>query len=316
MPQPQPVPQPAPAPAAPVATPPATPQPNADVQNLQKELGELKDQLGQLKPFVDDASILVSAIYTNPQLKQQVQTAINQNLNQPGVPGIPPSATPPVPGTPPPATPPVPGTPPATPPPGPQIDPQVKAMDLKMRDDIVKTVEGQLGYGNLDDAQKKELRGQVETKLNSWNTSVMSAPVSGLTKLLKDAYLVSDISKAKEQGRVEGLIESHQNAQGAFPAMGAAPAASPDTQMTEHHQTWSQKMGVNVDKVAQNLKEFSEKGKIEYKLPQPAAPAVPPAPSGAPVAPSATPPAPGTPPPATLPAQPVPAPAPQPQPQA
>ena len=175
----------------------------------------------------------------------------------------------------------------------------LNSVDLKMRDDIVQQTERHLGYTGLEADDKKSLRSQVEKRLNQWGTSVMTAPVNQLTTLLKDAYLLTDMGKAKEQGRVEALVSAHQNAQGAFPAMNTSTPAAEPSPMTPHHEEWSKKLKVDADKVAENLKEFDATGKITYKAPPKPQQQPPPAPSGTP-----TPPAPQAPP-----APPVPVPA-------
>lgn len=73
-------------------TPPATP-PAAPDQATQQRIAELEAQLKETQEFVDNASILISAIYKNEPLKQQVQGAVNAAVS--GQPYTPPAPTPP-----------------------------------------------------------------------------------------------------------------------------------------------------------------------------------------------------------------------------
>lgn len=296
----------------PPAQVPAQPQPASEVQTLKAEVDSLKTQVQQIIPFVQDASVIVNSVLKNPQIKSQVQADIQGQASQVQNPDqTSPPTQQPQPQTQPGQANPVPTQPPAQPtnqpqtPTPQQINARVNSMDLERREQIVSQIENQFGYQNLPDDQKKALRGSVEKQLNTWGTSVMTAPVNTLTKMLKDAYMLSDISKAKEQGRTEALISAHQNEQGALPGMGTQAAQPEETNlMTPHHEQWSKRLEVDADKVAQNLKEFNATGKITYKEPQKQTQPPQPVPSGTP----------------TPPAQPVPTtpsiqPQPQPQPQ-
>lgn len=235
------------------------------------ELAALKGEMENMRAFVEDASILINAVYQNPTLKEGVQQQIQGTYTAP-TPAPAPTPTP---------------TPTPTPQ-APKIDPMINNLDLKTRDDVVKQIEAGMGYTGMNPDQKRSLRGTVEKRLNEWGTSVLTAPVNQLSSLLKDAYLLSDIGNAKEQGRVEALVSAHGNDLATLPGMGSGSTTSDDASaMTEHHESWSNKLDVSVDKVAENLKEFTETGKISYKAPEPKniQPAQQ-APSGAPIVPT------------------------------
>ena len=207
-----PAPQPAPAPVAPpVALPaePAASQPDQVIQQLQQQVATLTDKMNEMVPFVEDASVLISAVYQNPQMKEQLKTMVQNQVNPQQPPVEPPPATPGDKTSPPaPAAPTAPAAPPV---PAAPTNPIVNSVDLKMRDDIVQQVEGNLGFSNLDAEKKKAIRGGVEKRLNQWGSSVMTAPVHQLTQLLKDAYLLENVQNAKEQGKLEELVDSHAN---------------------------------------------------------------------------------------------------------
>lgn len=287
-------------------TPPApsgTPTPPAQpVQGVTQEAFEaLKNTVQQMTSFVEDASYIIGQVYSDPTLRAGLQNKIagNPPTNPPATPPAPPANDSqkyidagykfhPVTGQP------LQQTPPATPPGTPQtppVNPQVDNIDMKMREDIVSRVEQKYGYLNLQPEQRKVLRRNVEKRLNQWGGSVLTSPVNQLTGLLEDAYVLEDLGKAKEEGRIEGLVEARQNDMGALPGMGNQQPAPETTQLSQKQQELSQKWGLNQDKVTDRLKEFQETGVMTYKPPTPAGQVPPAAPSGTPTPPSAQPPA-------------------------
>lgn len=267
-----------PEPINPNPAPSGTPQPPAPVaQPVQgvtvEQFNGLTEQVKQMAGFVEDAAFILSGIYSDPALRVQVQQKFT---------GTPP-ATPPA--TLPEGTPPVvpPATPPATPPAPPQ-DPRINDMDMKSREDIVARVEAKYGYNTLQGDARKTLRRNVEKRLNVWGGSVMDSPVSALTGLLEDAYLLEDMGKAKEEGRIQGLIDARMSDMGALPTMGNQSPQPETTVLSADQQKWTNRWGLNADKVTERLKEFQETGVMTYKAPEAAAPAIP-APSGTPTPP-------------------------------
>jgi hypothetical protein len=265
--------------------PPAPPAPN-EVQQLRDTVTKLQNQLSEIQPFVEDASYLVSAIYSDPQLKQTVQTRLQQgympNSNPPANPANPPAnpANPPANPANPPANP---ANPPANPSnPTPTYDPRLNPLDVKAREDIVSQIETKYGYTRLDKDARKTLRANVERTLNKWNTSVITAPVNTLPNLLEDAYLLNDLGKAKEEGRLEGLVDARNTEMGAIPTMGNQKIEPETTTLSADQKVWAQKFGISEDKVTARLKEFQDKGVMTYKPKEEQAPVNNPAPSGQP----------------------------------
>jgi hypothetical protein len=164
----------------------------------------------------------------------------------------------------------------------------VTDVDVKMREDIITRVEQKYGYGNLDPDNRKTLRRNVEKRLNQWNSSVLKAPVNQLTGLLEDAYLLEDMGKAKEEGRVQGLIDAHESQMGALPTMANQSLQPETTTLSPEQQKWATRWGLNQDKVTDKLKEFQDTGMVTYKPAVPSTPAAP-APSGNPTPPAPTP---------------------------
>jgi len=292
-------PNPNPAPSG-TPTPPAQPTQGVSIE----QFNALQDTVKQMSSFVEDASFIIGQVYSDPNLRAGLQNKLGQNGN-----GNPPQ-------NPQPAPPqndnqkyidagykfhPVTGqpldqqTPPANPNPAPQNNGgpnKVEDMEMKMREDIVARVEQKYGYGNLAPEQRKQLRRSVEKRLNGWGGSVLSSPVNQLTTLLEDAYVLEDLPKAKEEGRIEGLVQARQNDMGALPAMGNQQPAPETTQLSGKQKELSQKWGLDQNKVTERLKEFQETGVMTYKPPTPAGsqPAQP-APSGNPQPPAPQPPA-------------------------
>lgn len=274
-------PNPAPAPGA-NPTPPAQPTQGVSMEQFQKLQGDLQE----MQTFVTDASFIIGEIYKDPTLRTQVQGKLSgnppqnppQNPSQNPQPKFDPYTGQPL----------QPQNPPQNPAPqNPQGDKRVDSMEMKMREDIVQRVESKYGYTNLAPEQRKALRKAVEKNLNGWGGSVITSPVDQLPKLLEDAYMLADLPKAREEGRVEGLIQARQNDMGALPGMQTQQPAQDTTQLSSEQQELSKKWGLNQDRVSEKLKEFQETGVITYKPPTPqnAAPQNP-APSGNPTPPA------------------------------
>ena len=245
-----------PNPPAPPANPPVDPR--------DKKIAELE---GKIESMGGELSEVTTAL---GELTGVIKDALAGGGNPP--------ANPPTPPTNPPAD------PPANPPANPQ-DPTIKSLDVKTRADIVAKIESKYGYDKLPEAERKELRKKVETKLNQFGTSVFTAPPHQLESLLEDTYLLSDIGKAKEQGRLEGLVDAHVNDMGAMPTMSNTPANTDTTTLSADQQELANKWGLNTDKVAGHLKELQEKGVITYKPKEQRQAANQPSPSGTPTPP-------------------------------
>jgi hypothetical protein len=238
--------------------PPATPPANEDVTALKEQVKTLQSKLNDMGTFVEDASLLVAAIYKDPQLRTTVQQHLagiagGQPANQPPA-NQPPANNPPA------------NQPAATPPENkPVVDPTVQSLDIRNREEIIGKVEAKYGYNKLDADKRKELRKTVEKRLNQWGSSVTTAPVHQLENLLEDAYLLSDMGKAKEEGRLEGLVQARENEMGALPTMGNNQPQPETTTLTPEQKEWAGKFGVAEDKVTSRLKEFQDTGVMTYK---------------------------------------------------
>lgn len=260
--------------------PSGTPNPPAQAQPVQgvtqEQFNKLQETVTQQSTFIEDASFIISQIYSDPQLRSSLQAKISGQPSAPQVPQQPQQPKfDPYTGQP--------LQPAAQQPPKNPNDPKVDNMEMKMREDIVARVEQKYGYGTLNAEQRKTLRRNVEKRLNGWGGSVLSSPVNQLTTLLEDAYVLEDLPKAKEEGRIEGLVQARQNDLGALPGMGNQQPTQETTQLSSKQQELSNKWGLNENKVTERLKEFQETGVATYKPPvQPGQASTQPAPSGTP----------------------------------
>lgn len=270
---PNPAPSGTPTPPAPAAQP---------VQGVSiEQFNALQDTVRQMSSFVEDASFIISGIYKDPELRQKVGEKFGGGGNPNPQPQPQPQPNPaPQPN------------PQPQPNPGPTFvtDARIDDVDIKTREDIIARVEQKYGYTNLPPEQRKTLRRSVEKRLNQWGGSVKSSPVTQLTGLLEDAYVLENLGKAKEEGKLEGLVEARQNAMGAFPTMGNQTPAPQTTQLSTEQQKWTNRWGLDADKVTSRLEEFNATGVMTYKPPTPANNTPPQAtPSGSPTPPPPTP---------------------------
>ena len=256
-------------PPAPV-TPPAVDPRDQQIADLQKQLKESQTNLEKTNDFVQKASVIIETITADPTLTTQVKSAIQAKTT-------PPAPTPPVQPPTPPATPPAPATPPQA--------PTISEESALMRENIIKNVEAAFGYDSATDEQKKEIRAKIAKRFSNIGMDVRTVPLTQLEPMLKDYYTLEEMPKAKEEGRLEGLVEAHTNSYGAFPSMNTKQADKESVQVTPEQKKWAGKLDVPLDKVEANLKELTETGKVSYPgKPQAAAPG--PAPSGTPTPPS------------------------------
>lgn len=276
--------------------PPANVAPTAEqFAALQKTVSEQSQYIKEIGPFVEDASVLVAAIYSDPKVKETVLNRVGEYRANPNG-QTPPQNPQPAPqntwkfdpqtGQPiqqqtPPQQPQAPQTPPK--------DPRVDQMDVKAREDAIAAVEQKLGYHKLKPEDKKVIRASVEKQLNEWGQSVLSTPVNMLPKLLQDAYVLTDLNKAQSEGRTQELIDARNNEMGIMPPMGASNPQVPTNQLNQDQKTWTKRWNLNEDKVAERLKEYQETGVMTYKPKEPAAANPKPAPSGTPPLPPTSP---------------------------
>jgi len=260
---------------------------SAQIAALNSKVEALTNYISEIGPFVNDSATLITAISKNPELKESVMRATNDYRNPPQ-----PTAQPVQsqqyrfdPYT---------GQPIGNPQPVQQQqqqptqekkDPTIQSMDIKMREDIITQIETKYGYSQLPKEKRSELRQQVEQRLKSWNNSVITAPINQLPKLLEDAYVLTDIGKAKEEGRLDGLIEARNNEFGMLPTMGSVAQKTEDTGLSSEQQTFVKKWNLNEDKVADRLKEFKATGVMTYKPKEEVARTPQQTPSGSPTPP-------------------------------
>lgn len=256
----QPVTQPV-APAAPVVDP-----KDAQIAALQKQLDETKNGWEADRTVLQRANYILETVTQDPNLTGLVKTAVEKRAN--------PAPTPEAPATPtvPPQTPMNPQTP---------AQPPISEESLLMRENIVKNVENAYGISNLPEDQKKEMRKKIAQRLATYGMDVTKVPLNQLETVLKDQYLLENIPKATEDGRMQGLIEAHSNQYGALPNMSNTPTNQEAPQVTQDQKKWADKLGVSLDKVESNLKELEETGKVVYK-PREEQPQNQPQPSGTP----------------------------------
>lgn len=261
---------------------PATPSQDNTIQNLMTQVSQLEKSLTDMQGFVEDTSTVIAAMMQNPG----VRSALGLDG---GTPAPQPQPTPQPAPTPQPTPAPT-NTPAPAPAPTPQSyqDPRVASLDASERQRIVLEVERQLGYTNLTEDQRRDLRGKVQKKLAEWNHGILQTPVHQLPEILKDAYTTVDLRPALEQGRLEALVQAHGNELGMFPAMNTATPTTDENQLTPGHIEMAKRYDIDPDKVQRRIQQMKENGGVmTYEPPQQTATPQPQAPSGTPVPPAA-----------------------------
>jgi len=152
----------------------------------------------------------------------------------------------------------------------PMTDPRVDDIDMKNRKDIIAAVEKRFGYDKLAEDKQKTMRSAVGKQLRAWGQDIQQVPVSALEDTLKDAYLMVGM-KTVEGGNkpdVAALVAAHDADPGALPAMGGGKSEETTTELSADGQKWAKKLEVPEDKVQQRLKELTETGVARYTPPE------------------------------------------------
>ena len=232
-----------------------TENPNIDpkdqkIKDLEAKLSQMQTQHEQMNEAMGKMGVVVDVIAKDPELTKQLQTAIQKTYNIPDDKTTPTKQDPKTEDK------------PVDPQKSALEDPHVMGIDAKLRQDVIRRIEGKYGVDRMTSEQKKAIRQQVESKMGEWGTSVLKAPVNELENKLEDAYFLTNVGRAKEEGKIEGLIEAHMNDLAAIPNMPSSAAEQGDAELSTEHKTWASKLDVPLDKVQANLKQLQEKGVI------------------------------------------------------
>jgi len=233
-----------------------TENPNIDpkdqrIKELEAKLSQMQSQHDQMNEAMGKMGVVVDVIAKDPELTKQLQVAIQKNYNI--QPEDKPEDTKPENK---------PQDKPVDPKKSALEDPHVMGIDAKLRQDVIRRIESKYGVDRMTADQKKAIRQQVESKMGEWGTSVLKAPVNELENKLEDAYFLTNVGRAKEEGKIEGLIEAHMNDLAAIPNMPSNSTEQGEAELSAEHKTWAQKLDVPLDKVQANLKQIQEKGVI------------------------------------------------------
>lgn len=255
----------------------------ASLKEGLKGLDEAKTQLKDTSQFIEDASILVSAIMKDPALKANVQASIS---GQPVAPTATPTPTP-APAAPDKSTwkfDPETGKPlQATPATEPPKDTRVDGIDGSLRLKAIQAVESKFKIGDKD---RPNIRKNVGAWLRSYNLDVNTIPVDQLEEKLNDAYLHVGLEVATKDGADnKAVIDSYFDDTGKLPSMSGGSPDTSATTLSPVQKKWADKLDVSEDKVAAGLKELTETGVIAYKPKEKAAANNTPNPSGTPTPP-------------------------------
>jgi len=230
------------------------------IQALKGDVMQARQQLTDSSAFIEDASVLVTAIMKSPELKTQVQQAINgqpvtpqpqtqqnQQTNQEGWKFDP-----------------VTGKPIGAPekPQEPVKDKRIDGIDGNLRLKAIDAVESKFKIAEKDRAI---IRKNVGSWLRSYNMEVAEIPIDQLEEKLRDAYLHVGLESSTKEGKADAVLESYFEDPGRFPSMGSGNPNTSDTTLTATHKKWANKFEIPEDKVVAGLKELQETGVITYK---------------------------------------------------
>ena len=145
-----------------------------------------------------------------------------------------------------------------------KINERLSGIEGSQREQVINEFESKSGISTLKDEEKKEVRKQLESRLNRLGLSVKDAPLSTLPTVLSDAYLLMRADKLKDEGKMEGLKIARQNEGGVMGSFsGASIEEESDKGLSDKQAGWLKKLKVDPEKAKKiYLTRAEEKDRI------------------------------------------------------
>ena len=125
-------------------------------------------------------------------------------------------------------------------------DKRVDQVEASQREEIVASFEKQAGIDAMKDEEKKAARKEVETYLNDFGWSVRNVPLPQLRNSLEKAYEGTQVTKLKEEGKIEGVAQMRANQAGTMGGMqDKSVQSSTSADLTATQKEWLGKLRVD-----------------------------------------------------------------------
>ncbi len=245
------------------------------VEDLKKvsdeKIATLEKNLETTSGFVQDASVLISVITQNADLKGKVKDAVEgfgkkpeDKKEEPKVPKFDPYTGKPLEEkeekkeekkedkkeT-------------------PMTDPRIDSIDMNERKKVIDAVEKKFGYTKVSDDKRKEIRKAVGAQFREWGMDIATVPVDKFEANLANAYFLVGVNSLPEDDKkdtaVADLLAARDADAGALPSMSSQAENKDTTKISAEQQKWSKKLEVPEDKVSAMMKELTDNGVATYK---------------------------------------------------
>lgn len=247
------------------------------IEGLKADLETLKRKHDDSEKWIQDTSIVLSAIGSDPAVKKSVQDSIIKMYGptsppdpaNPPVNPIPaPPENPPVTPANPPVTPPI--NPNSVPPANPPVTPTVattppvnnqRLEDLESsgRNTIIEKFYKDTGLNNLDEDKRQAISRKIETQLNKWGQGVKRSDLLQLPQLLKDAFVLS----GKQELSKEDLAKTQTNQGAMIPNIngaGITPPQDGEVKLTEEQSKLAKMWGLDEGRIKKRILESKTPG--------------------------------------------------------
>lgn len=213
-------------------------------KRVNDTLGSLSKTVGEQTEYVNASSVIINTLAYTPELKSAFQAALKKQMGvvddgegaggEPGKKGKAGED----------------GDDAGGKDQNPMLTRRVEGIEATNRNEIINNFESEFGIADMKDEDKKVARQKIEGYLNDFGWSVKNAPLPKLKASLEKAYWGTNVEKLRDEGKLEGLVQSRANAYGRMPGVGGGSinAEPQDRELTAKQKEWLSKLGVSEEK--------------------------------------------------------------------
>jgi len=213
----------------------------------QKSLGTLKDEVGQLRDFQNQAYPVIDVVYGDQELMKSVRQAVESkygvgNSDQ-AVPQNQPEAKengrsedqsslrP---------------------------DPRVSEQELFLRQIAINNFKTRYGLDKLPDGEYKQVEDALVDTMSRWVSPGTKVPIDKVEPLLEDAWKIVKGEKLVEEKVLETVTKDRANQQATVGSMSSGSTEAEEVQLSEADRQFAEKLQVPLERVKQYKKRYSE----------------------------------------------------------
>lgn len=190
----------------------------------EKKIGSQADEIGELRKTVETASALVSAVYSDPDIKAAVEKKYGDGAGE--------------------------GTP------APTTDPKVADIDNSLRNRTIADFDKKWNIP-ADDKERKDIYSKIGAEIMSFGLDPAKVPTSMLDNILDKAYRLAYPEKVEEAAKNAGSAAAMTNMRASIPSQGGASLTNADGSipLSEEQKEWLGRLHVSENKAQDILKK-------------------------------------------------------------